>query len=73
VTDASGAEVLDAGCGCCTNPEEAVSPEDAALIVKAVNYHTELLAALKGMLREADRDTIPFIAARALIARIEGK
>lgn len=31
----------------------------------------ELVAALKGVIAEADRDTIPFIAARALIARIE--
>jgi len=42
---------------------------DARLIAAA----PELMEALRAVLKEADRDTESFIAARALIARVEGE
>lgn len=51
---------------------KGVGLDDAALIVRAVNCHDEMLAALKGVLRVADRATPEFYAARAAIARAEG-
>ena len=40
---------------------------DAEFVATACNYHANLVAAVRGMLAEADRDTAPFIAARQLL------
>lgn len=45
----------------------------ADIIVKAVNTFPDLLAALKGVVRVADRATVEFDAARAAIAKAEGR
>ena len=47
----------------------AIYKANAAFIVKAANCHDELVAALQGVLRVANRQTTEFHAARAAIAR----
>jgi hypothetical protein len=46
---------------------------NAEFIVRACNSHYELLEALRGVVRVADRSTVEFDAARAAIAKAEGK
>lgn len=46
---------------------------NAAFIVRACNAHEALVAALKGVLRVADRKTDEFDAARAALRLAEGK
>lgn len=55
------------GCGCCGSPW--CGEEDARLIAAA----PELLEALKGVLRVADRKTDEFDAARAAINKATGE
>lgn len=45
------------------------SAEKANRIVAAMNCHADLLAALEGVVRVADRATVEFDAARAAIAK----
>ena len=47
-----------------------VNVEDLRALLAAVNSHTALVTALKGVIAEADRETVPFIKARTLLAAL---
>jgi hypothetical protein len=51
--------------------DEPEADANAALIAMAVNLHDELVAALRGVLKEADRRTNAFDRARAVLFEVE--
>lgn len=71
VIDSAGVELVKGTTDPISEVEDLrfASPEVERIILAA----PELLAALKGIVAIADRDTVPFVAARAIIARIEGQ
>lgn len=71
IRDAEGQPVCDFGNQRSYYPSEGNPPEreDRALILAA----PDLLAALKAVVSVADRKTVEFDAARAAIAKAEGK
>lgn len=53
--------------------DSIMSAEDAAFLTRAYNAHDDLVKALEGVIRVADRQTDEFAFARAALAKAGGK
>ncbi len=52
---------------------DVIDVRNAAFIVRACNNFDELVEALEGVIRVADRATVEFDAARAAVAKARGR